>query len=200
MQFSFFLLMALILFSCSNKRKPLLTETSYWEKLKDSFATKNLESFVVDAQLEASYKNFRRVNNRIIDSAIGYGTPYLYSWQKRDSGFVAFTTFVDAGELGGRIFFFIFDNKDSLRSATQVANKGGEGGVIYETQSRFTAKDTLYKTSAASTQWDLSRSEPWLHRLEKSKGDSTFYHLTVLKGGKVVEQQFAEKKELNLEW
>jgi hypothetical protein len=199
MQLPFFLLMASILLSCSEKSNPRLAETSYWEKLKDSFATKNLESFVVDSQLQANYKNLHRVNNRVIDSVINYGTSYLYSWQESDSGLTAITTFVDDGEHGSRIIYFIFDGKDSLRSATQVANKGGEGGIVFETRSKFTAKDTLYKTSAATTQWDLSRPDPWSHPLSKSKGDSTFYHLIVLKDGKVVEKQFAEKKELNLE-
>jgi len=189
-----------ILHSCSSERKPQLAETNYWESLKDSFATKNLESFVVDSQLQSSYNNFHRAKNRLIDSVIGYGSPsYLYSWQKSDSGFNAFTTFVDDGELGKRIIYFIFDSKDRLRSATQVAYLGGEGGIRYETRSRFIEKNTLYKTIAATTQWDFSLADPWSHPLSKSKGDSIFYQLIVLKDGRVIENKLSEKKELNLE-
>jgi hypothetical protein len=105
--------------------------------------------------------------------------------------------FIDDGEHGNRIIYFIFDGKDSLRSATQVANKGGEGGIIYETRSIFLTKDTLLKISSATTQWDLTKPAP-PPKLSKPKGDSTFYHLSFLKDGIVVEKQFAEKKELNL--
>lgn len=191
--------MVSIFFCCSDKSKPQLAETSYWENLIDSFATKNLDSFVIDSQLQATYKNFHRVKNRVIDSVVGFRTSYLYSLQESDRGLRAFTIFVDDGEHGSRIIYFIVDGKDSLRSVTQVANKSGEGGILFETRSRFMGKDTLYKTSAATMQWDLSETEPWLHRLNKSKGDSTFFHLIVLNDGQVIEKQVAEKKELNLE-
>ncbi len=199
MKLSFFSLIFFMLFSCSTKTDRLSEKTSYWKTRMDSFATKDLKSFVIDSQLESTYKNFRPVKNRTIDSVIGYGTPYLYSWQNAGSEFSAFTTVVDDGEHGRRIVYFIFDDNDSLCSATQVANKGGEGGIIYETRSRFISKDTLYKTSAATTQWDLSKPNPWEHRLTKTKGDSTFFYLTISKSGQIVEKQYAERKELNLE-
>ena len=198
MQLYFFSFISWILFSCSHKSEPSSEKTSYWRTRIDSFATKGLESFVVDSQLEATYKNFFPVKNRTIDSVIGYGTAYLYSWQNTESEFSAFTTVVDDGEHGRRIIYFIFDDNDSLRSATQVANKGGEGGIMYETRSRFVANDTLYKTMAATAQWDLIKPDPWNHRLAKTKGDSVFSYLTILKSGQMVEKQFAEKKELNL--
>ncbi len=197
MQTTFFLLAVLLLFSCSDKRPIQTIETSYWESLKDSFATKNLSNFVVDSNLERTYKNFHRIRNRIIDSVVRYGTPYLYSWQESGSGLMEFSTFVNDVEHGSRIIYFILDSKDSLLSATQVANKGSEGGIIYETRSRFSAKDTLLTISAATTQWDLSKPAPT--KLSRSKGDSVFFYLIFSKDGKVVEKQFAEKKELDLE-
>lgn len=199
MQKLFFLFIAVLIFSCSGSNMSLPTETSYWKSLKDSFATMNLKNFVVDAELENNYKNFCPIQNRAIDSVIQYGTPYLYSWQENSPGKTSFTTFVDKGEHGNRIIYFIFDGKDSLCSATEVATKAGEGGVLHESRSAFITKDTLYKTSAATTQWDFSKPDPWSHRLTKRKGDSLFFHLIILKDGRVVEKQFAEKKELNLE-
>ena len=198
MQTTFFLLAVLLLFSCSDKRPIQMIETSYWESLKDSFATKNLSNFVVDSNLKRTYKNFHRIRNRIIDSVVRYGTPYLYSWQESGSGRIEFTTFVDYGEHGSLIIYFIFDGRDSIRSATQVAGKGWDGGIVYESRSRFTAKDTLLKISAATTQWDLTKSAP-PPKLSRPKGDSTFFYLIISKAGKVIEKQFAEKKELNLE-
>lgn len=193
-----FFLIALVVLSCTNKNTTQPMTVSHLEKLKDNFPQKCLKSFVIDSQLQTAYRNYPQIQNKVIDSIIGYGTPYLYSWQKGSSERIAFTTFVDDGELGSRIIYFVFDSKDSLRSATQVANKGGEGGILYETRSRFTAEDTLYKTSAATTLWELSKPDPWLHRLSKSKGDSAFFYLIFQKDGRVLEKQFAEKKELNL--
>lgn len=197
MQILYFLLMASILLSCSDRSRHQLPETSYWVKLKDSFATKNLVSFVVDSQLKVTYIHFQPVKNRVVDSVISYGKPYLYSWQENDFGLTTFTTFVYDREHGSRIIYFIFDKTDSLRSTSQVANKAGEAGIIFETQTKFLTKDTLLKISSATTQWDLSKSDPWSHPLRKSKGDSTFFHLIVLKEGQIIEKKIAEKKELN---
>ncbi|HYH16296.1 MAG TPA: hypothetical protein VD794_13800 [Flavisolibacter sp.] len=197
MRIPIFLLAALIIFSCTNKDANQSTPTSYWAGLKDSFPTRNLATFAVDSQLQRTYKTFPVIRNRVIDSVISYGTPYLYSWQDYPSSFTTFTTYVNDGEHGSRILYFIFDNKDSLYAALQLANKGGEAGMIYETQSRFIAKDTLLKVSAASTKLDLTKPTPW-PALSRSKGDSTFYHVVFLKDGSVAQIQVAVKKELDL--
>jgi hypothetical protein len=190
-------LTVLLFVSCTDRTTNQAAKTSYWQSLADSFAKRNLSAFVVDSQLENSYERLHPFRNKTIDSVVRYGTSYLYSWQDRKSGFTEFTTFVNDGEHGSRIMYFIFDADDSLRSVTQVANKGGEGGILYETRSRFITKDALLKTSAATTVWDLTKPAP-PPRLNKPKGDSTFYYLKVLNNGRIVEKQFAERKELNL--
>jgi hypothetical protein len=197
MRIPIFLLAALIVFSCTNKDANPSSPTSYWAGLKDSFPTRNLATFAVDSQLQRTYKTFPVVRNKVIDSVIHYGTPYLYSWQDVPAGFTAFTTYVSNGERGSRILYFIFDNRDSLYATLELANKGREAGLIYETQSRFITKNTLRKVSATTTNLDLTKPAPW-PALSKPKGDSIFYNVVFLKDGSVAEKQVAVKKELNL--
>lgn len=194
----FFFIIALVALSCTSKNTTPPAATSYWTHLKDSFPQKNLTSFVIESQDEVKYKKYPPIRNKVIDSIVGAGTSYLYSWQEDIPGLTGFTTFADYGEHGSQINYFIFDSKDSLLSFTEVAHKAGEGGVIYEMQSKFISKDTMLKISAATTEWDLTKPAP-PPKLSKPKGDSAFFHLIFQKDGKVVEKQFAEKKELNLQ-
>ncbi|MDQ3683366.1 MAG: hypothetical protein M3352_09885 [Bacteroidota bacterium] len=166
--------------------------------MKDSFAIKNLKEFVIDSNIQSSYRIFNKIKNKQIDSAISYGTHYLYSWQQRDSAFIEFTTIIDDGEHGLRIVYFVFDKKDSMLSTTQVANKGGEGGIIYETLSQFKSKDTLFHIRSASTWLNLTNPTPW-PKNSHSKGDSTFHYIIFQEDGRTFEKKFAEKKELNLD-
>ena len=189
-------LIVLVFISCSDKTTNQSIKTSAWQGFKDSFAFQNLTEFVVDSQLLSAYKRFQPVHNKGIDSVIRYGTPYFYSWQDRNAGFTEFTTFVDDEEHGRRIVYFIFDANDRLRSVTQVAGKAGEGGVLYETRSRFITEDSLLKIISATTKWDLNKPAP-PPKLIKPKGDSTFLYLNILNDGRIVEKQFAEKRELN---
>ncbi|HUC81039.1 MAG TPA: hypothetical protein VMR70_08990 [Flavisolibacter sp.] len=191
------LLTAVIFAACAGKTNQS-AKASYWQSLKDSFPLKNLQEFVIDSQLETSYKKATPFRNKTIDSVIRHGAYYLHSWQVRNAGFTEFTLLLDEGEHGRRILYFIFDAADSLRSVTQMANKAGEGGIIYETRSRAISKDSLLKTSTATTVWDLSQPAP-PPKLDKSMGDSTFSYLHILNDGRVVEKQFAEKKQLNLD-
>ncbi len=161
MRIIFFLLMILLFLSCKHKINSV-TESSSLLNLKDSFAIKNLKEFVIDSNIQSSYRIFNKIKNKQIDSAISYGTHYLYSWQQRDSAFIEFTTIIDDGEHGLRIVYFVFDKKDSMLSTTQVANKGGEGGIIYETLSQFKSKDTLFHIRSASTKtYPLAKKQPF---------------------------------------
>lgn len=192
-----FLAATILYLSCSDKTTNETKSSSYWQRIKDSFATQNVKEFVINAELEKAYKGYHPVSSKVIDSIIGYGTPYLYSLQDRNKEFTEFTTFVHDDEHGSRIMYLIFDKNDSLRSALQVAAKGGEGGIIYETRSVFLTKDSLLKTTSATTGWDLTKPAP-PPRLPKTKGDSSFFYVSILANGAVVEKQYAVKNELNL--
>ncbi|RYZ62342.1 MAG: hypothetical protein EOO14_02565 [Chitinophagaceae bacterium] len=106
----------------------------------------------MDSQLLAGFKSFHRLQHPAIDSVTRYGTTYFYSWQKAAPGYGAFTAFVNAGDHGHKILFFVFTRSGRLCSATAVASKSGEGGILYETRSRYITNDTLQKISAATSQ------------------------------------------------
>ncbi|MGZ8537778.1 MAG: hypothetical protein ACXWV9_05900, partial [Flavisolibacter sp.] len=79
---------------------------------------------------------------------------YLYSWQNRDKKNNEFTIIKDDGEHGLKIIYFILDKKDSLISSTQIAGRGGEGGFLFETRSKFLSKDSLLNISSATWMHD----------------------------------------------
>ncbi len=149
--------------------------------LKDSFPHNNVHNFVIDSTLQDAYKMLPKTNNSFLDSIAGNMPTYFYSWQEQDTLTNEFTIVSKPGERGTAIFYLIFNKKDNLLSATQIAGSGGEGGYLYETRSKFITKDTLESISAVTDFYDYDIGI----NTKKTKGDSTFFYLTVLKDGKI---------------
>jgi hypothetical protein len=200
MRFIYLLLFTGIIFSCQSNSADKENVVSFL-RLKDSFAMKNLTTFVMDSSLRNQYKTFNQIKLSQIDSTLepvdyprDLGTVvYLYSWQERDSLLTEFTTVIDKGEFGLRIVYFVLDKNAKVISSTEVAGIAGEGGVRYEIRSSFIARDTLSVIHAASTDDDKNGTKS-----NRRKGDSTFYNIIFFKNGKTLESKIREKKELNL--
>jgi hypothetical protein len=167
---------------------------SFWETQKNNFKYRNKKEFISDSILLADFKanSFKKIRHAMFDSIIG-NPGYLYSWQDRDITKNEFTIINDDGELGLKIFYFILDKKDSLLSWTQIGGKGSEGGYWFETRSKFMGHDTLLNLGAITKWWHFDKE----HKMERTKGDTTFSYLIIDRNGKVTEKVFKEVKDLN---
>ena len=171
---------------------------SFFLSLKDSFPKKHLNIFELNSkELDTTYRSSPRINHPKIDSILDSGTTYLYSWQNsRSPDLIEFTTLTEDEYRGFSLTYFITDKKDKIISVTTVASLNGEGGVSYESTSKFSKIDTLYKISAISTSLDIKGIPPY-KKLKKSMGDSTFYKIVIDSLGRVKEFIINKKKELN---
>ena len=167
---------------------------SFWETQKPAFKYQNKIEFVSDSILRADYKNFKTIKHPLFDSIVG-DKVYLYSWQDRNKTTNEFTVINDDGELGLKIFYFIFNKKDSLLSWKQIAGKGGEGGYWFETRTKLLNMDTMLNIGAVTQIFDFNQ----MKELKTKKGDTTFSYLIIDRNGKVTKKVFKEIKKLHFE-
>jgi len=80
-------------------------------------------------------------------------------------------------------------------SSTQIAGRGGEGGYLFETRSRFLAQDTLLRIGAITKM--VRRGN--YGKYEKDRGDTTFSHLYFDRVGTTQEKEIGRHFELNFE-
>jgi hypothetical protein len=185
------IIISILFIACNGSKKQ---PSSFWEQQKGNFKYHNKKEFLSDSLLIAEYKSLKQSSDSLFED-LHSNHVYLYSWQERDKTKNEFTVIKDAGELGLKIFYFIVDKNDSLLSWTQIASRGGEAGVSFETSSRFISRDTMLNIGAITQAYDFKRQQ----NMDKPKGDSTFSHYVIDKNGKITERVFKEIKELGFE-
>ncbi|MBY0476731.1 MAG: hypothetical protein K2Q24_03730 [Chitinophagaceae bacterium] len=197
MRIAFFIIIVLCFFSCADRLSETVSPTSKWMALKDSFANHNLSEFTLDKQLYNTYRKFHNIQSKRIDSSLSeeWAKVYLYSWQERDPEFIEFTAIIEEEDRGVRMVYYVFNQKDSLLSATKVAAGSMEAEYEFATYSKFKSKDTLL-TTMAMTQWfDMKKRG----KLKITKGDTVLVEYTINKNGSITERTILERKELNLD-
>ena len=179
-------LLILCLISCSNQKQ---SQTSYWETQKNNFRYQDKNEFLIDSLLKVSYKQLPKANYKLFSQTVD-NKIYLYSWQNRDKKYNEFTVIRDYGEHGLQIIYCIMDKKDSLISFTNIAGRAGEGGLLYDTRSKFLSRDSLLKTASVTLMHDSEMN------LKRPIGDTTFSYMHIAKGGKIKKNKFREVNEL----
>ncbi len=178
----------LILWSCNHSQGDQIESTSRWAKLKDSFAIKKATEFNIDKGFR--YKNFHTISCKLFDSTLSdqWSKAYLYSWQERDPSFIEFTLVVQQEDRGVQIVYYVFNQKDSLISATPVAS-GNVSDLAFNMWSKFMATDTLQSTSAITL----------YERNGMTNGDTSVFEIVFDKHGKTIKKTITEKKELKFD-
>jgi len=181
----------------NDNTSPTTNYKSYFLSIKDSFPKPHLKSFTLDYfELDSTYRTFPKIHRLRIDSVLDFGTTYLYSWQTRNPQLIEFTCLTQDENRGFFLTYFISDTTDNIISSTRVAGLNGEDGVLFKLTSKFIHDDTLYQTSAISTDLDRKGSQPY-KKLPKTIGDSIFYTAFFDRTGHITVVKTFEKKELN---
>ena len=186
----FVVIILFILYSCNEEKKPI----TFWETQRNNFRYQDKKEFIIDSSIWENYKSLMSSRHPMFDSIVS-GPVYLYSWQQRAPENIEFTVLKDRGEHGLSILYFIVDNNGKIISWEQVAGKGYEGGYSFETFSRVLNKDTLIHAGAITQLIDFNT----LKKMARTKGDTSFYYLTIDKSGKFNKQQYKEIKEINFD-
>lgn len=174
--------------TCKTKyRKPENFGNTYWLRLKDSFYLQNVKDFIPDSGIVADFFNkkpskvFHQVKDKILDSIVE-GRYYLYSWQKQDSAFTAFTIIDEGFGECFEIRLLTFGKANNLISDIVVAKFGAEpGSYEYKSESHFKANDTFLTLHTRT----YSIDELTLKKLSKVVGDSIRLIQYFEKGGKI---------------
>ena len=183
----YFAIIGINLFGCSSIQT---NRYSFWESQKDKFRFQHRKEFTSDSSLRIELAQCNAVRHRCIDTIFSSKKVFLFSWQKRIPTTNEFTVIIDDGELGLTIFYIVCNKSDEVLSVFPVAGAGNEAGFIYETRSRFTARDSILQVTSA-TQWLANQV-----KLSKTRGDSTFLSITLDSMGIMREHIIKEVKEL----
>ena len=197
MRIATIIFISLVFYSCNGGSNSPFQPKSLWSALKDSFSKQNLNEFKLDKELFATYRNLHRIESNRLDSTLSnkWSKVYLYSWQVRDSRYNEFTTIIQEEDRGVRIVYYIFDQNDSLLSATKVAHGSMEAEYEFVTHSRFKDKDMLLTTMAMTQVYDMGTRT----QLKETKGDTLVVEYLINKDGSTSEDTIKNKRELTLD-
>jgi len=187
MRISFTIILGLIMLACRTKSS---NNNSHWLNLKDRFHFQNLQDFKADRGLVLNFFNktldssFHSIKDKQLDSII-IQPYYLYSWQRQDTTFTAFTILTEGFGECLEIRLLTFDKFDILISDIIVARLGGEpGSYSYETKTHFIHQDTFLTTHTRT----YANDELTLKKLSRIVGDTLWVRHYFDKSGKINSQ------------
>lgn len=141
---------------------------------KNKFKYEDLNAFFFDSKLLSNYKQLTRSVDPFLTEKLS-GKIYLYSWQNRNDNTDEFTVIEDNGELGLKIYYFIFEKNNTLISYYSIGGIGRDGVFEFELFSEIKNKDTLLTKSSITQWWDLGNNK----KMENPKGDAIFSYLLI---------------------